>query len=145
MLEVKERIKLNTLRIDHVMIRSKLKYFIGAKVVGAVKCNCGPVRTHLRTLWVPLFLGNNLVWTIWTGSKHGPQPGNLELLLTLVTSKGHSMPISQHYHMNNPQSHTIVLRPSRKMRLQYLQPNLLPLWTSFHYNDKAVYLPPSSN
>jgi len=33
---VKERQKLNNLRIDHVMIRSKLKYLIGAEAVGSV-------------------------------------------------------------------------------------------------------------
>jgi hypothetical protein len=36
MLEMKERPKLNNLRIDHVMIRSQLKYLIRAKVVGTV-------------------------------------------------------------------------------------------------------------
>jgi len=34
--EVKEGLKLNNLRIDYVMIRSKLKFLIGAKVVGTV-------------------------------------------------------------------------------------------------------------
>jgi len=34
--EVKERHKLNNLRIDHVMIRLKLKYIIGAKSAGTV-------------------------------------------------------------------------------------------------------------
>jgi hypothetical protein len=34
MQEVKERLKMNNLHIDHVMIRSKLKYLIGAKAVG---------------------------------------------------------------------------------------------------------------
>jgi len=57
MQEVKERLELNNLRIDHIMIRSKLKYLIGAKVVGTVKWNCGPVRTRPRTWWVLLFSG----------------------------------------------------------------------------------------
>jgi len=34
--DVKERQKLNNLRIDHVMIRSKLKYLIGAQAAGTV-------------------------------------------------------------------------------------------------------------
>jgi hypothetical protein len=34
--EVKERIKLQNLRVDHVTIRSELKYLIGAKGVGTV-------------------------------------------------------------------------------------------------------------
>ena len=46
MQEVKERLKLNNLRIDHVMIQSKLEYLIGAKVVGTVKWNRGLVRTR---------------------------------------------------------------------------------------------------
>jgi len=54
MQEVKERLKLNNLRIDHVMIRSKLKYLIGAKVFGTIKWNRSEVRTRLRTHWVPL-------------------------------------------------------------------------------------------
>jgi len=36
MLEVKEGLKLNNLRIDYVMIQSKLQYLIGAKGVGTV-------------------------------------------------------------------------------------------------------------
>jgi hypothetical protein len=57
MQEVKERLKLNNLRIDHVMIRSKLKFLIGAKVEGTIKWNRGPVQTRPRTRWVPLFSG----------------------------------------------------------------------------------------
>jgi len=37
LLEVKELIKLDNLRIHHVMIRSELKYLIAAKVVGTVQ------------------------------------------------------------------------------------------------------------
>jgi len=33
MQEVKERLELHNLRTDHVMIRSQLRYLIGAKVV----------------------------------------------------------------------------------------------------------------
>jgi len=47
MREVKERPMLHNLHTDHVMIRSELKYLIGAKVVGTVKWNRGPVRTRL--------------------------------------------------------------------------------------------------
>jgi len=36
MQEAKERQKLNNLRIDNVMIQSKLKYLIGAKAVGTI-------------------------------------------------------------------------------------------------------------
>jgi len=36
MQEAKEGLKLNNLRIDYVMIRSKLKYLIGAKGAGTV-------------------------------------------------------------------------------------------------------------
>jgi hypothetical protein len=36
MQEVKEGLKLNNLRIDYVMIQSKLKYLIGAKEAGTV-------------------------------------------------------------------------------------------------------------
>jgi len=36
MQEVKEGLKVKNLRIDHVMIRSKLKYLIEAKGVGTV-------------------------------------------------------------------------------------------------------------
>jgi hypothetical protein len=36
MQEVKEGLKLNNLRIDYVMVRSKLKYLIGAKEAGTV-------------------------------------------------------------------------------------------------------------
>ena len=36
MQDVKEGLKLNNLRIDYVMIRSQLKYLIGAKGVGTV-------------------------------------------------------------------------------------------------------------
>jgi len=35
--EVKEGLKLNNLRTDHVMIRSELKYLIGAKILD-LKC-----------------------------------------------------------------------------------------------------------
>jgi hypothetical protein len=37
MQEVKERLELDNLRTDHVMIRSELKYLIGAKIVD-LKC-----------------------------------------------------------------------------------------------------------
>jgi len=57
MQEVKERLELNNLRIDHIMIRSKHKYLIGVKVVGTVKWNRGPVRTRPGTRWVPLISG----------------------------------------------------------------------------------------
>jgi len=57
MQEVKERLKLNNLPIDNVIIRSKLKYLIGAKVVETMKWNRGPVRTRPRTRLVPLFSG----------------------------------------------------------------------------------------
>ena len=59
MQEVKGRLNLNNLHIDHVMIRSKLKYLIGAQVVGTVKWTRGPVRTRPRprTRWVSLFSG----------------------------------------------------------------------------------------
>ena len=53
--EVKEGLKLHNLHIDHVMIRSEPKYFIGAKVAGTVIWNCGPVPTRPQTRWVPLF------------------------------------------------------------------------------------------
>ena len=36
MQEAKERLELNNLHIDQVMIRSELKYLIGAKAVGTV-------------------------------------------------------------------------------------------------------------
>jgi len=47
--EVKERLKLHNLRTDHVMIRSELKYLIGAKIVN-LKCRVfggktGPMAT----------------------------------------------------------------------------------------------------
>jgi len=48
--EVKERIKLHNLRTDHVMIRSELKYLIGAKGVGTVylepRSGSNPAKTH---------------------------------------------------------------------------------------------------
>jgi len=54
MQEVKERLKLDNLDFDHVMIRSKVRYLMGAKVVGTVEWNRGPVPTRPHTRWVPL-------------------------------------------------------------------------------------------
>jgi len=44
--EVNERLELHNLHIDHVMIRSELKYLIGAKNVGTAKWTHGPVPTR---------------------------------------------------------------------------------------------------
>ena len=51
--EAKEQLELYNLCTDHVMIRSELKYLIGAKVAGTVKWNRGPVRvtTPPRQSW----------------------------------------------------------------------------------------------
>jgi len=49
MQELKERLKLNNLCIDHVVIQSDLKYLIGAKDVGTVQWNRGPVQTRPQT------------------------------------------------------------------------------------------------
>jgi len=55
MQEVKERLELHNLRTDHVMIRSQLKYLIGAKVV-RLKCRVfggktGPMATVRVFVW----------------------------------------------------------------------------------------------
>jgi hypothetical protein len=55
MQDVKERQELHNLRIDHVMIRSQLKYLIGAKVV-RLKCRVfggktGPMATVRVFVW----------------------------------------------------------------------------------------------
>jgi hypothetical protein len=55
MCEVKERLKLQNLRIDHVVIRSKLKYLIGAIIV-KLKCRAcggktGPIATVRVFVW----------------------------------------------------------------------------------------------
>jgi len=57
--EVKERIKLYNLRIDHVTIRSELRYFIGAKLM-MLKCRVfggktGPIATVRVFVWKDLF------------------------------------------------------------------------------------------
>jgi len=44
--DVKEKLKLHNLHTDHVMIRSELKYLIGAKVGGTVKWNRSPGTTR---------------------------------------------------------------------------------------------------
>lgn len=51
------------------------------------------------------------------------------------------MLISLPYILSDPQSRTIVLIQLKKMRLLHLQTILLPLWTSFPYNKKAVNQP----
>jgi len=43
---VKEQLKLHNLRTNHVMIRSELKYLIGAKVGGTAKWNRGAGTTR---------------------------------------------------------------------------------------------------
>jgi hypothetical protein len=53
------------------------------------------------------------------------------------------MPVFAQYHINDLQLHTIVLIPTRKMRLLYVETILLHLWTSDPYNKKAVYWPMS--
>jgi hypothetical protein len=55
MQEVKVLLELHTLRTDHVMIRSQLKYLIGAKV-GRLKCwvfggKTGPMATVRVFVW----------------------------------------------------------------------------------------------
>jgi len=95
--EVKERLKLHNLNTDHIVIRSELKYSIGAKVAGTVIWNCGPGSTQPKNSGFMSGPGNNPAKTEWVvllgGSwpgrgpsgrfQPGPKPGNPELLLTL--------------------------------------------------------------
>jgi len=52
MREVKEGLKLVNLRSDHVMIRSELKYLIGAKYVDLKYQVFGGKSAPFRTVWV---------------------------------------------------------------------------------------------
>jgi hypothetical protein len=56
--EVKDRLKLHNLRIHHVMIRSELKYLIGAKNVGTAKWTRGLVPTRPKNPWFRFGPGN---------------------------------------------------------------------------------------
>jgi hypothetical protein len=89
MREVKEQVKLDNLRLEHVTIRSELRYLIGAQVV----------RLKYRVFGVvnrPNCNGPGF----WCGTTrcHGPVPGrnrtrnrtgNLDPLLTLPSVDGH--------------------------------------------------------
>jgi len=87
MREVKEGLKPHNLRTDHVMIQSELIYIIGVRVTGTVKWSRGPGNKPTKTIWVG-FLGCS-----WPGPgpsvrfQPGPMPGNLEPLLTLVSTE----------------------------------------------------------
>jgi len=97
--EVKERLKLHNLHIDHVLIRSELKYLIGAKVAGTVIWNRGPGSTLPKNCWFMSGQVNNpaktkrvgLLGSSWPGPgpsgqfRPGPKPGNPESLLTLLS------------------------------------------------------------
>jgi len=56
--EGKERLKLHNVRTDHIMIRSELKYLIGANDGGTAKWNCGPDTTQPKNPWFMSGLGN---------------------------------------------------------------------------------------
>ena len=85
--EVKERLKLHNLRTDHIVIRSEIKYLIGAKVAGKVIWNrgfmSGPGNKPAKTERVGLLGGS------WPGPgpsgrfQPGSKSGNPEPLLTL--------------------------------------------------------------
>jgi len=57
--EVTERLVLHNLRTDYIMIRSELKYLIGAKVAGTVKWNHGPGSTRPNNRGFMSSSGNN--------------------------------------------------------------------------------------
>jgi len=98
--EVKERLKLHNQRTDHIVIRSELKYSIGAKVAGTVIWNRSQGSTlpkHRAFMSGP---GNKPTKTERVGSldgsrpgprpsgrfQPGPKPGNPEPLRTLPCS-----------------------------------------------------------
>jgi hypothetical protein len=59
MREVKEQVKLDNLRLEHVMIRSELRYLIGAKVAGTVIWNHGLGSTRPKNHGFMSGPGNN--------------------------------------------------------------------------------------
>ena len=96
--EVKERLILYNLCIDHVMIWSHLIYLIGAKVAGTVIWNRGVGTTWPKNRGYMSVPGTNpvlvsrvgLLGSSWPGPgpsgrfQPGPKPGNPEPLLTLM-------------------------------------------------------------
>jgi len=95
--EVKERLKLHNLHTDLIVIRSELKYLIGAKVARTVIWNRGPGSTRPKNCRSMSGPGNKPAKTERVGllrsSRPGqgpsgrfqprPKPDNPELLLTL--------------------------------------------------------------
>jgi len=98
--EVKERLKLHNQCTDHIVIRSELKYSIGAKVAGTVIWNRGQGSTRSKHRGFMSGPGNEPAKTERVGSldgsrpgpgssgrfQHGPKPGNPEPLRTLPRS-----------------------------------------------------------
>jgi len=64
---MKEQLKLRNLRTDHVMIRSELKYLIGAKVGGTAKWNHGPGTTWPKNCGFMSGPGSKPAKTQWVG------------------------------------------------------------------------------
>ena len=97
--EVKQRLKLHNLHTDHIVIRSELKYLIGATVAGTVIWNRGPGSIRPKNRGFMSGPGNKpaktervgLLGGSWPGPgpsgrfQPGPRPGNPEPLLTLVS------------------------------------------------------------
>jgi hypothetical protein len=86
MQEVKQGVNLDNLRINHVAIRSELRYLIGARVGGTVKWTHGPGNS-------PALVSRfGLLGRSWPGPgpsvrfQPGPKPGNPEPLLTITIS-----------------------------------------------------------
>jgi hypothetical protein len=59
MREEKERVNQENLHLQHVMIRSELRYLVGAKGVGTVKLYHGVGTTQLKNCRVMSSPGNN--------------------------------------------------------------------------------------
>jgi len=65
MLEMKERLIVHNLHIDHATIRSELRYLIGAKVEGTIIWNGGWGAALPKTHWFMSGPGNNPAKTEW--------------------------------------------------------------------------------
>ena len=95
-LEVKEWLEMHNVRTDRVMIRSELKYLIGAKVAGTLKIEPWSVYNPAKTRGFRSGPGNNPAKKKHFGSlarigtepkrrpKTGPLAGYRDLLLTLT-------------------------------------------------------------
>jgi hypothetical protein len=69
------RLKLHNLHTDHIVIRSELKYLIGAKVARKIIWQCGPASTWASNGWFMSGSGNNPNKTEWVGLFGGSWPG----------------------------------------------------------------------